>query len=108
MPVLDHRGDGGFRGRLARAPWHIDSCGRNVELDARSRERVAEPDLSGERSASQDGDGEDSDSDRDRRQLDASHSLAARWVLEVPAVIRSVAAPAAGRITTAAQDHRLL
>src|SRR5438093_7827563 len=108
MPVLDQRGDGGFREWVARALWHIYSCGRNVELDARSRERVAEPDLSGERSTSQDGDGEDSDSDRGRGQLDASHSLATRWVLEVPAVIRGGVAPAAGRIRTAAQGHRLL
>src|SRR5437867_11983130 len=108
MPVLDHRGDGGFRGRVARAPWHIGGCGRNLKLDARSRERVAEPDLSGKRSTSQDGDGEDSDSDRGRGQLDASHSLAARWVLEVPAVIRGGVAPAAGRIRTAAQGHCLL
>src|SRR5438552_7641221 len=108
MPVLDNGRDGCFRGWVTRSPRHVDACWRDVELDARSWERCAEPDLSGERSPSQDGDGEGSDSNRDRGQLDASHSLAARWVLEVPAVIRSCVATAAGRIRTAAQGHCLL
>src|SRR5207249_11408288 len=53
-------------------------------------------------------DGKDSGSNGDRGQLDASHSLAARWVLEVPAVIGGCVATAAGRIRTAAQGHGLL
>src|SRR5438128_7869874 len=108
MPVLDNGRDGCFRGWVTRSPRHVDACWRDVELDARSWERCAEPDVSGERSPSQDGDGEGSDSNRDRGQLDASHSLAARWVLEVPAVIRSCVATAAGRISTAAQVRCLL
>src|SRR5438094_10587633 len=108
MPVLDNRRNGCFGGWVTGSPRHVDACWRDVELDARGWERCAEPDLSGERSPSQDGDGADSDSNRDRGQLDASHSLAARWGLEVPAVIVRSVATAASRSRTARQGRGVL